>query len=56
MYIMPEDVQAPQFMMVTVHSEYEQTVRFFISEQAARDAFAKQCSNGNEVYISKIIA
>ena len=52
-YIIADDAPAPQYMVVVVHSECEQTVRLFITEQAAWDAYA--ANKDNEAYISKLL-
>ena len=54
-HINPEDSSEPQFIVVAIHSEYEQTVRLFITEQAARDAYTEYVAKDNEAYISKIL-
>ena len=55
MYIQVEDALKPQYIVTVIHSEYEQTVRFFVNEKAARDAYTEQLRNRNEVYLSKLI-
>ena len=53
-YITADDAPAPRYMVVAVHSDHEQTIRLFIFEQAARDAYAEAIKNG-EAYLSKIL-
>lgn len=53
------DAPKAEYIVVTYYTEYEQTVSFFVGEQAARDYFANQLAmgtSGTEVYISKILA
>ncbi len=52
-YLTAVDTPAPQYMVVVVHDEYEQSVRLFITEQAAREAYA--ANKCNEAYLSKIL-
>ncbi len=43
------------YIVVTVHDEYEQTVNLFHTEAAAKAAWHTAAVNGNEVYIAKIM-
>lgn len=54
-YLTAEDNPKPQYIVVTVHSEYEQTVRLFITEDGAQIRRDAEKHNGNEVYMAKII-
>jgi hypothetical protein len=51
-----EDAQAPAYVVIVHHTDYEQTIRYYLSEQAARDEYAKQSALHNEVYIAKLLA
>ena len=51
----PSDAPAPQFIVVAVHDEYEQSVRLFITEEAAVQEYMKWKNNSVEVYLSRII-
>jgi hypothetical protein len=55
MYIQPEDVPVPQYIVVAIHSGFEQTIKFFINEKAAMDAYEIFITQGTEAYITKIV-
>jgi hypothetical protein len=51
-----QDAPEAQYIVTVIHDEYEQTVLFFVGEEAARLHYDQQKESRNEVYISKILA
>jgi hypothetical protein len=51
-----EDAAKAQYMLVIIHTDYEQTVRLFANDRVATAAYIEQYNLHNEVYLSKIIA
>ena len=55
-YVKAVDRQEPKFVVITMHDEYEQTVRFFISKEVAYAVYEEELSNSNEAYIAELLA
>ena len=49
------DAPKPQYIVIVIHDEYEQSVRFYAGMDAALEDFDKHVALHNEVYLSKIL-
>lgn len=48
------DAPAPRYIVVCVHDQYEQTVRLFVTDEAALAEVEKWKRNGCEVYFGEL--
>lgn len=55
MYKQAEDAPKPQFVVVVIYSEYEESSFFFIEEARARE-FAKEKAAQSETHLGRLLA